>query len=57
MRVKQIAENEPAPSAENWKEATENCQGWAVRVVAKLVEERIVPVAKLEMARSIVKPF
>ncbi|EER38336.1 conserved hypothetical protein [Histoplasma capsulatum H143] len=55
--VKQVAENEPPPRAVNRQAVVENCQGWTVRVIAKLVDRGIVDSAKLEMARSMVQPI
>ncbi|OJD12309.1 hypothetical protein AJ78_07075 [Emergomyces pasteurianus Ep9510] len=55
--VKEVAENEPPPKAENRQAVVENCQGWTVRVIAKLVAKGIVGSAKLEMARSMVEPI
>lgn len=54
--VKQVAESEPPPKAENRASVTENCQGWAVRVITKLVERGIVPAAKVRMAQSMMEP-
>ncbi|CAG8289716.1 unnamed protein product [Penicillium olsonii] len=54
--VKQIAEQEPPPRANDRNSVTENCQGWTMRVVAKLVDEGIVMSQKLEMARSMLQP-
>ncbi|KZF22289.1 hypothetical protein L228DRAFT_149852 [Xylona heveae TC161] len=56
MVVKQIADSEPPPRAPNRQSVTENCQGWTVRVIAKLVERGIVPSGKLQMARSMMQP-
>lgn len=56
MVVKQVADGEPPPRAANRQSVMENCQGWAVRVIAKLVERGIVPTAKLQMARSMMQP-
>jgi hypothetical protein len=36
--VKQVAECEPPPNASIRQFVVENCQGWSVRVIAKLVE-------------------
>ncbi|EEH18724.2 hypothetical protein PABG_01043 [Paracoccidioides brasiliensis Pb03] len=55
--VKQVAENEPPPTAVNRQAVVENCQGWTIRVIAKLVARCIVDSAKLEMARSMVQPI
>lgn len=43
MVVRQIAESEPPPKATNRASVQENCQGWIVRVITKLVEKGIVP--------------
>ncbi|KAJ5960469.1 uncharacterized protein N7479_007619 [Penicillium vulpinum] len=53
--VKQAAESELPPQAENRKAVTENCQGWTVRVIEKLVKEKIVMPQKLEVARSLME--
>lgn len=54
--VKQVADNEHPPRAPNRQSVRENCQGWTVRVIAKLVERGIVPASKLNMARSMMEP-
>ncbi|RJE24594.1 hypothetical protein PHISCL_03072 [Aspergillus sclerotialis] len=56
MVVRQVAEQEPSPQAANRQLVTENCQGWTLRVIARLVEMGIVPTAKLQMARSMLQP-
>ncbi|CAI7565063.1 unnamed protein product [Penicillium glandicola] len=56
MVVKQIAEQELPPRAANRQSVKENCQGWTVRVISNLVRLRIVPAAKLQMARSMLQP-
>lgn len=56
MLVRQIAENESPPRAENRASAKENCQGWCVRVITKLVEGNVVPAAKIQMAESMMQP-
>ncbi|KAJ6187780.1 hypothetical protein N7519_002688 [Penicillium mononematosum] len=53
--VKWAAEQEPPPQAENRKSVTENCQGWTVRVIARLVKEKIVMQQKLEVAKSLMQ--
>ncbi|WEW60772.1 hypothetical protein PRK78_006260 [Emydomyces testavorans] len=55
MIVKEVAEREPPPSAVNRQAVVENCQGWTVRVIAKLVDRGIVQSAKLQMAKSMVE--
>ena len=54
--IRQTAEREPPPRAANRQSVRENCQGWTVRVIAKLVKMGIVPMAKLQMARSMLQP-
>lgn len=56
MLVKQVADIGPPPQALNREPITDNCQGWVVRVITKLVERDIVPSSKLEMARSMMQP-
>ncbi|KAL5356267.1 hypothetical protein BJX96DRAFT_142567 [Aspergillus floccosus] len=53
--LRQIVASEPPPRAESRALVMENCQGWAVRVVSRLVERGIVQVQKLEMARSMLE--
>ena len=48
--VKEIADSEFPLRAPNRQSVKENCQGWAVRVIAKLVDRGIVADTKLEMA-------
>lgn len=55
--VKETAEHEPPPRAASRKDVRENCQSWAVRVLARLAEKGIVEEAKVEMARSMVQPI
>ena len=55
--VEEVAQNEPPPQAENRRSVTENCQGWTVSVIRKLVERGIVSDAKLEMVRTMVEPL
>lgn len=56
MVVKQIAESESPPKAANRASVKENCQGWTLRVITKLVERGVVPAAKLQMAKSMMEP-
>ncbi|KAJ5586983.1 uncharacterized protein N7459_002748 [Penicillium hispanicum] len=53
--VKEVAENEMPPRAPDRRSVRENCQGWAVRVIGKLVDRGIVSGRKLEMARSMLQ--
>ncbi|ODH47993.1 hypothetical protein GX48_05925 [Paracoccidioides brasiliensis] len=55
--VKQVAENKPPLRAVSQQAVVENCQGWTVRVIAKLVARGVVDSARLEMARSMVQPI
>ncbi|KAF7618624.1 hypothetical protein F9C07_1353828 [Aspergillus flavus] len=57
MVVKSIADQETPPYAVNRREVKENCQGWVVRVIGRLVEEGIVSDSKLEMARKMMQPL
>ena len=41
-RVKYCADQEVPPSAPNQAQVTENCQGWTVRVIRRLIQEGIV---------------
>lgn len=54
--VKEVADNDPSPRAVNRQAVVENCQGWAVRVIAKLVEGGTVSGQKLEMAIDMLEP-
>ncbi|KAI9823855.1 MAG: hypothetical protein M1826_007601 [Phylliscum demangeonii] len=54
-RVRYWAEREEPPSAESMKEVKENCQGWAVRVIARLVEEGIVERRWCQYARGLME--
>lgn len=47
MVVKQVIDSELPPCAANQHSVKENCQGWTVHVITKLVERGIVPNAKL----------
>lgn len=53
--IRQVAEREPPPRAPDRQSVKENCQGWAVRVIGKLVEMGIVPEGKVGMARSMME--
>ncbi|KAE8344836.1 hypothetical protein BDV24DRAFT_160139 [Aspergillus arachidicola] len=56
MVVKSIADRETPPYAVSRREVKENCQGWVVRVIGRLVEEGTVSGSKLEMARAMMQP-
>ncbi|KAJ5183471.1 hypothetical protein N7492_001087, partial [Penicillium capsulatum] len=49
--VNEVAQKEPPPRAPDRRSVTENCQGWVVRVIEKLVERGIV------LARSMLEPL
>ncbi|WEW54795.1 hypothetical protein PRK78_000220 [Emydomyces testavorans] len=55
--VKEVAEQEPPPRAASRKDVKENCQGWAVRVLARLADLGIVDATKVEMARAMLQPI
>lgn len=55
--VQNIAKDEVAPSARNRSEAKENCQGWCVQVVRKLVAREMVSQEKLDMIRDMMEGF
>ncbi|PYH93859.1 hypothetical protein BO71DRAFT_326666, partial [Aspergillus ellipticus CBS 707.79] len=54
--IKQVCESEAPLSAPNRRLVRDNCQGWAVRVVARLVGEGVVGESKLRMMRGMVEP-
>ena len=53
--IQQVAEQELPPRAETRRDVKENCQGWTIRVLDKLVARGIVANTKLQMARSMVQ--
>ncbi|KAL8942321.1 MAG: hypothetical protein Q9211_001438 [Gyalolechia sp. 1 TL-2023] len=56
LRVRYWATHEPPPRAPNQAAVTENCQGWTVRVIRRLVEEGIVQQKWLNTAVSLQEP-
>ena len=54
--VDHIAKEEPAPRAESRAAVTENCQGWVIRVLRRLVEEGIVEQNKVTMLQGYMEP-
>ncbi|BCR91760.1 uncharacterized protein ACHE_70603S [Aspergillus chevalieri] len=54
--VEEIAEGEMPPKAENRASVRENCQGWCVRVLGRLVGRGIVGREKVEMVRGLMEP-
>ncbi|KAL4948504.1 hypothetical protein BDW69DRAFT_176369 [Aspergillus filifer] len=54
--IREVATSGPPPRAPNRQSVTENCQGWTVRVVGKLMARGIVPAAKLDMAKVMMQP-
>lgn len=56
ITLREIVDSEPPPRAESRALVTENCQGWAVRVISRLAERGVVQEKKLEMARSMLEP-
>lgn len=55
--VKSLAETETPPSAPNRAAVRENCQGWACRVLAKLVEKGIVSKDTLASVQGMIEPI
>src|SRR6266487_4158462 len=55
--VEEVAQNETPPRAEDRRFIKENCQGWTVRVIAKLVAKDLVSNAKLEMVKDMLEPL
>ncbi|OQE44423.1 hypothetical protein PENCOP_c002G06661 [Penicillium coprophilum] len=53
--VRNVAEAEDPPRAKDRKSVTENCQGWTIRVVTKLVGLGLVPEHKLRMIRPMLQ--
>ena len=54
--VKEIVWNEPAPRAASRKDVRENCQGWAVRVLQRLMERGLVEERKVSMVKGLMQP-
>lgn len=54
--VKEIAEGEMPPKAENRAAVGENCQGWCVRVLGRLVGREIVGREKVDMVTGLMEP-
>jgi hypothetical protein len=50
--VRSAAKETECPKARNRREATENCQGWCVRVVERLVKKGVVSREKTQMMRD-----
>ena len=55
-RVRYWASEEPAPRAERQGEVWENCQGWTVRVIARLVTERVMGERWVDVAVGMQQP-
>lgn len=56
MMVEQLANSESPPKAANRASVKENCQGWTIRVITKLVERGAVTAEKLQMTKSMMEP-
>lgn len=54
--VKEIAEGEMPPRAEDRKAVRENCQGWCVRVLGRLAGRGVVERGKVEIVRQLMEP-
>ena len=55
-RVRYWATHEPAPRASNQAAVMENCQGWTIRVIRRLVAEGIVQQRWVDTAVSLQQP-
>ena len=55
-RVRHWATHEVPPSAPNQAAVSENCQGWSIRVMRRLVEEGIVQLSWVDTAVSLQEP-
>lgn len=55
--VKQVCESEQPPHAKTMHEVTENCQGWTLRVLRRLVQAGVITEAKYEMAAQMQEPL
>lgn len=56
-RVDQIARTESPPSAPSRAAVTENCQGWAIRVLRRLVDEKIVEEKAVDILQKLMDPI
>ena len=56
-RLQYWAATEPPPSASDAASITENCQGWAIRVMDRLANEHIVEHRWIDFARTIQQPI
>ncbi|KAJ5708464.1 hypothetical protein N7488_008265 [Penicillium malachiteum] len=56
LSIRLVAESEPPPRAPSRRSVTENCQGWTMRVLSRLVEIRILTSEKYKMARAMLQP-
>lgn len=55
--IREVARQEPPPSAPNRREVRENCQGWTIRVIKQLISRGVVPSHKLAMAERLQEPI
>ena len=56
-RIKEIASSEEPPHSTRGARIVENCQGWVLRVVARLVQEKIVREAKYNEIKLLQQPI
>ncbi|KAJ5731465.1 uncharacterized protein N7483_005973 [Penicillium malachiteum] len=56
LSIRKVAESEPPPRAPSQRLVTENCQGWTIRVLSRLVDMRIVASEKYQMAHAMLQP-
>lgn len=54
--VEEVAREEVPPRARDRAAVRENCQGWCVRVVERLVRMGVVGGGKVEMMRGMLEP-
>lgn len=54
--VKKVAAAEPPPQAKSRKEVKENCQYWAIRVMKKLVELKMMDPQKVVDCQKLLEP-
>lgn len=53
--IRNISREIECPKAKNRKLASENCQGWCVKVIERLVEKGVVGQEKLQMAKNMLQ--
>ncbi|KAJ6015365.1 hypothetical protein N7540_009956 [Penicillium herquei] len=56
LSIGKVAESEPPPRAPSRRLVTENCQGWTMRVLSRLVDMEILTSENYQMARAMLQP-